>query len=147
MCGCLLRTPYWGPGRQPRHVPWLGRELVTLWFAGLRSIHWATPARAHCLSFHLPSFAATFQSVLSLSFYYPDYINFEFQDVHILNLFSAILTHLITSLDRLALNITVHRWCLNSQLHPGSPACSCASTLIPSLVLGIQQQTLDFEFD
>ena len=33
MCGCLLRTPYWGPGLQLRHVPWLGIEPVTLWFA------------------------------------------------------------------------------------------------------------------
>ena len=51
MCGCLLCTPYlctlyWGPGPQPRHVPWLGVEPVTLWFIGWRSIHWATPARA-----------------------------------------------------------------------------------------------------
>ena len=28
-----------------RHVPWLGIKLVTLWFAGRHSIHWATPAR------------------------------------------------------------------------------------------------------
>ena len=21
VCGCLSRTPYWGPGPQPRHVP------------------------------------------------------------------------------------------------------------------------------
>ena len=21
VCGCLLHAPYWGPGRQPRHVP------------------------------------------------------------------------------------------------------------------------------
>ena len=34
ICGCLSRTPYWGPGLQPRHVPWLGIELETLWFAG-----------------------------------------------------------------------------------------------------------------
>ena len=46
MCGCLSRTPYWGPGLQPRHVPWLGIELVTLWFTGWHSIHWATPAMA-----------------------------------------------------------------------------------------------------
>ena len=26
MCGCLSHTPYWGPGLQPRHVPWLGIE-------------------------------------------------------------------------------------------------------------------------
>ena len=37
-------APYWGPGRQPRHVPQLGIKPVTLWFAGWHSIHWATPA-------------------------------------------------------------------------------------------------------
>ena len=46
MCGCLSHIPYWGPGRQPRQVPWLGIELATLCFAGRHSIHWATPARA-----------------------------------------------------------------------------------------------------
>ena len=46
MCGCLWSTPYWGPGLQPRHVPWLGIELVTLWFTGWCSVHWATPARS-----------------------------------------------------------------------------------------------------
>ena len=46
MCGCLWCVPYWGPGPQPRHVPWLGIEPVTLWFTGWCSIHWATPARA-----------------------------------------------------------------------------------------------------
>ena len=24
MCGCLSSAPYWGPGPQPRHMPWLG---------------------------------------------------------------------------------------------------------------------------
>ena len=24
ICGCLSSAPYWGPGPQPRHVPWLG---------------------------------------------------------------------------------------------------------------------------
>ena len=33
MCGCLSCAPYWGPGPQPRHVPWLGLELATLWSA------------------------------------------------------------------------------------------------------------------
>ena len=47
MCGCLLHTPYQGPGLQPRHVPWLGIEPATLWFAGWNSIHWARPARVH----------------------------------------------------------------------------------------------------
>ena len=44
-------APYWGPGPQPRHVPWWGFKLVTLWFAGWHLIHWATPARAtlHCI--------------------------------------------------------------------------------------------------
>ena len=37
---------HWGPGLQPRHVPWLGIKPVTLWFTGRHSIHWATPARA-----------------------------------------------------------------------------------------------------
>ena len=30
---CLLNTPNWGPGPQPRHVPGLGIELATLWLA------------------------------------------------------------------------------------------------------------------
>ena len=32
MCGCLSPAPHWGPGPQPRPVPWLGIEPVTLWF-------------------------------------------------------------------------------------------------------------------
>ena len=51
MCGCLLHAPYWGPGPQPRHVPWLGIKPATLWFAGWCSIHWAIPARACSLNF------------------------------------------------------------------------------------------------
>ena len=46
MCGFLSHAPYWGPGLQPRHVPCLGIESATLWFAGWHSIHQATPARA-----------------------------------------------------------------------------------------------------
>ena len=42
-----LARPYWGPDPQPRHVPWLGIELVTLWFTGRHSIHRGTPARAN----------------------------------------------------------------------------------------------------
>ena len=30
---------HWRPGPQPRHVPCLGIEPATLWFAGLHSIH------------------------------------------------------------------------------------------------------------
>ena len=40
----LSHTPYWRPGPQPRHVPWLGIELANFWFAGQHSIHWAPPA-------------------------------------------------------------------------------------------------------
>ena len=46
VCGWVSHTPHWGPGPKPRHVPWLGIELATLWFAGRHSILWATPARA-----------------------------------------------------------------------------------------------------
>ena len=46
MCGCLLCTPNWRRGLQPRNVPWLGMEPVTLWFAGWHSIHWVTAARS-----------------------------------------------------------------------------------------------------
>ena len=45
---CVV-APYWGPGLQPRYVPWLGIELVTLWFEGQHSIHWVTPARARLI--------------------------------------------------------------------------------------------------
>ena len=48
LIGCLLHISNWGPGPQPRHVPWLGVKPVTFPFAGWHSIHWATPARA-CL--------------------------------------------------------------------------------------------------
>ena len=46
MCVGLSHTPNWGPGPQPRHVPWLGIKPATLGFADWHSIHWATPARA-----------------------------------------------------------------------------------------------------
>ena len=41
--GCLLYAPNWGPGQQPRHVPWLRIEPATFQFAGQCPIHWATP--------------------------------------------------------------------------------------------------------
>ena len=52
VCSCLSCAPYWGPGLQPRHVPWLGIELVTLWLSGLCSIHWNIPARALSVIFN-----------------------------------------------------------------------------------------------
>ena len=45
-CGRDTSVPNWGPGLQPRHVPWLGIELETFRFAGWHSTHWAAPARA-----------------------------------------------------------------------------------------------------
>ena len=39
VCGCLSHAPYWGPGPQPRYVPWLGIEPGTLWFAGWHPVH------------------------------------------------------------------------------------------------------------
>ena len=68
MCGCLSCAPYWGPGPQHRHVPWLGIEPVTLWFAGPCSIHWATPARAGqqfwIAKFLVPSLGIRSQQIL-----------------------------------------------------------------------------------
>ena len=46
MCGCLSCAPYWGPGPQPRHVPWLRIKTNNPLVCSPRSIHWATPARA-----------------------------------------------------------------------------------------------------
>ena len=43
MCGCVSCTLSWGPGLQPRHVPWLGIKPATHWFTFQHSIHWATP--------------------------------------------------------------------------------------------------------
>ena len=50
----LLHTPNWGPGPQPRHMPWLGVKPLTFHFAGWCSIPWATPARACHLCFTIP---------------------------------------------------------------------------------------------
>ena len=43
---CLLHTPNWGPGLQPRDVPWLGIKLSTFQFAGQLPAHWVTTVRA-----------------------------------------------------------------------------------------------------
>ena len=53
MCGCFLNAPRQELGPQPRHVPWLGIEPVTLWFAGWCSIHWATPAQDPSYHFYV----------------------------------------------------------------------------------------------
>ena len=51
MWGCLSCTPYWGPGPQPRHVPWMGIGAATPCFSGQHSVHWATPGRADINNF------------------------------------------------------------------------------------------------
>ena len=42
----MCPPPHWGPGPQPRHVPWLGIKSATPRFTGPHSIHWATSAGA-----------------------------------------------------------------------------------------------------
>ena len=39
LIGCLLHTPNWGLGTQPRHVPRLGIEPVTFWVTGQCAVH------------------------------------------------------------------------------------------------------------
>ena len=51
VCGCLLCTPYWGPGLQPRHEPQLGIQLGTLCFISQHSIYLATSARTKSIVF------------------------------------------------------------------------------------------------
>ena len=47
VCGCLSRSPSWGPSPQPRHVPWPRIQQRSFGLqAGWHSIHWATLARA-----------------------------------------------------------------------------------------------------
>ena len=45
--GSFSHAPYWGPGQQPRHMPWLGTELVTFWFTG-----WAQSTEPHQPGLH-----------------------------------------------------------------------------------------------
>ena len=46
MYGYVSYISSWGPGPQPRHVPWLGFESMTFQFIGWHSTHWAMPFRA-----------------------------------------------------------------------------------------------------
>ena len=46
---CFSQAPHWGLGPQPRHVPWLGIELATLWFtACIQSTELHQPGRLNC---------------------------------------------------------------------------------------------------
>ena len=70
LTGCLSHAPNWGPGRQPRRVPWQEIEPATFQFVGWYSIHWATPARVTC------SFSEPYNIVSSL------WINLLFYVLH-----------------------------------------------------------------
>ena len=70
MCGCLSHGTHWGPGPQPRYVPWLGIELVTLWFRacaqsielhqpGLPTIFYSYKFWVFSIPFSQPSLACT----------------------------------------------------------------------------------------
>ena len=48
--GCLSHTRNWGPGPQPRHVPWLGTELTTFQFTDQHSIHYTNQGYLHSLN-------------------------------------------------------------------------------------------------
>ena len=58
-CVVSSHTPNRGPGPQPSHVPWQGIQPATLWFAGRRSIHWATPARDILITLNKKAFYLT----------------------------------------------------------------------------------------
>ena len=44
---CLSYPPYWRLSLQPKHVPWLGIELVAFCFVGSCSTNWATQVRSY----------------------------------------------------------------------------------------------------
>ena len=69
MCGCLLHTPYWGPSPKPKCEPWLGIELVTPWFTGHHSIHWATAARANYCPFLDDILSYTFFTIIQITYH------------------------------------------------------------------------------
>ena len=75
MCGCLSYAPYWGPGLQPRQVPWLGNRTMTPWITGWHSIHWVTQAREEIvcfLNFHKGTALENIKCVLWLTAIYSD---------------------------------------------------------------------------
>ena len=86
MCGYLSCAPYWGPGLQPRHMPWLGVKPVTLWFLVRSpcSIHWATSARAGLYNSYS-------QSSLLMKTWIFYFILFYFYSVTIICIFSPSL--------------------------------------------------------
>ena len=65
MRGCLSPGPHWGPGLQPRHVPRLGIQLVTLWFA----------AHTQSTELHQPGLVAFFNISVIVSIHISSTLN------------------------------------------------------------------------
>ena len=99
MCGCRLEAPCWGPDLQPRHVPWLGMEPTTLWFTGLRSIHWATPATELHQAVYVHLLQFLFVSIIYIFFIFFPSVFYNFLSTGFLhrwlNLFLGILFYFI----------------------------------------------------
>ena len=54
MCGCLSHALFWGPGLQPRHVPYTGnRTFIDPLISRSALNQWATPARAYSVFLRL----------------------------------------------------------------------------------------------
>ena len=70
MCGCLSHVPHWGPGWQPRHLPWLGIEPVALWFTSWRSMPGQIPRLLKASIASLKFDPRVHQHLVSLCLYY-----------------------------------------------------------------------------
>ena len=63
ICSCFSHAPYWGPGLQPRHVPWLGINWISRQpcgsQAGTQSTDLHQPGPLICLWFGCPPVSCT----------------------------------------------------------------------------------------
>ena len=65
MCGCLSHTRCWGPGLQPRHVPWLGIELPLFGSqAGAQSTELPQPGLEQLLLINILSLSSNYTQLL-----------------------------------------------------------------------------------
>ena len=62
----LSHAPNWGPGVQPRHVPWLEIEPVTFWFSGRQASTQSTEPYQPGLFHHIFSLLSVIRDILSL---------------------------------------------------------------------------------
>ena len=65
MCGCLFHALHWGRSPQPKHVPWLGIELVILWFKGPHSLSYTSQALPSLKREGAPTLCGTHTAALS----------------------------------------------------------------------------------